>query len=253
MLTTISPNQFTDYTFTGLAVAATIILCWAGLISTGLSFAFPGHGSVFGAVIWILLSTFAYTGLFITAHDAMHGLVSPKYTRLNHAIGALALALFAAMPYKTLLRAHGHHHDTPSSHDDPDYHEGGGYLRWYLGFVFEYATWTQFVVMAIIFNLLHHLLGVSLPVLWLFWILPQILSTLQLFTFGTFLPHRSGDYEGDGPTRTRTLHYPAWLSLLTCYHFGYHYEHHAWPFVPWWRLPEAYRIRKASFAKSSSP
>ena len=26
------------------------------------------------------------------------------------------------------------------------------------------------------------------------------------------------------------------LSLLACFHFGYHYEHHARPDLPWWRL-----------------
>ncbi|HYD98464.1 MAG TPA: fatty acid desaturase, partial [Alphaproteobacteria bacterium] len=27
------------------------------------------------------------------------------------------------------------------------------------------------------------------------------------------------------------------VSLLTCYHFGHHHEHHLRPDVPWWRLP----------------
>ncbi|MEM9989926.1 MAG: fatty acid desaturase [Pseudomonadota bacterium] len=29
-----------------------------------------------------------------------------------------------------------------------------------------------------------------------------------------------------------------WLtSLFSCYHFGYHHEHHLFPHEPWWRLP----------------
>ena len=28
---------------------------------------------------------------------------------------------------------------------------------------------------------------------------------------------------------------PVWLSFLTCYHFGYHLEHHRYPWVLWWR------------------
>jgi fatty acid desaturase len=35
----------------------------------------------------VLLTTFFYTGIFITAHDAMHGLVSPSYRKLNDVIG----------------------------------------------------------------------------------------------------------------------------------------------------------------------
>ena len=55
---------------------------------------------------------------------------------------------------------------------------------------------------------------------------------------GTWLPHREGNgrFIGHGPTKTRTVELPPPLSLLVCFHFGYHYEHHAWPWVPWWRL-----------------
>ena len=31
------------------------------------------------------------------------------------------------------------------------------------------------------------------------------------------------------------------VSFVSCYHFGYHWEHHVAPHVPWWRLPEARR------------
>ncbi|WP_208766779.1 fatty acid desaturase [Nostoc flagelliforme] len=24
---------------------------------------------------------------------------------------------------------------------------------------------------------------------------------------------------------------------MSCYHFGYHQEHHEYPDVPWWKLP----------------
>lgn len=27
------------------------------------------------------------------------------------------------------------------------------------------------------------------------------------------------------------------LSFLTCYHFDLHWEHHRWPYAPWWQLP----------------
>jgi beta-carotene ketolase (CrtW type) len=26
---------------------------------------------------------------------------------------------------------------------------------------------------------------------------------------------------------------------VSCYFFGYHLEHHAYPYLPWWRLPAA--------------
>ena len=39
--------------------------------------------------------------------------------------------------------------------------------------------------------------------------------------------------------RSQTVNYwPRLISLLTCYHYGYHREHHAMPHVPWWQLPQ---------------
>lgn len=250
-MTPITPQTFTDYRATGLVIAAAIMTGWALVVTLGLGAWYPGAGHLGVDALWVLLETLAYTGMFITAHDAMHGLVAPQHPRLNHVVGALAIGLFAAMPYRALREAHHHHHDHPSTERDPDYHEGrGGVIGWYLRFVWSYATWRQLIAMAIAFNVLHHGLGLSLGRLWVFWILPQVLSTVQLFVVGTWLPHREGGgpFEGDGPTRARSLRVPRWVSFLACYHFGYHFEHHAWPFVPWWRLPEARRRREASRA-----
>lgn len=240
----IRPEAFAGYRYPGLAVAVAVLVGWAVAVGLGVTAAYPGAGHPVVDGAWILVETFAYTGLFITAHDGMHGLVAPRHPRLNHVIGALALSLFGAMPYGRLREAHERHHRVPSTAEDPDYHESaGGMLRWFLGFVREHATVRQFVVLGLVFNVLHHGFGFGLVRLWLFWILPQLSSALQLFFFGTWLPHREGAFEGHGPTKTRSLAYPAWLSFLACYHFGYHYEHHAWPFVPWWRLPRARRLR----------
>nr|MBA2748547.1 fatty acid desaturase [Tatlockia sp.] len=37
---------------------------------------------------------------------------------------------------------------------------------------------------------------------------------------------------------------PTWLSFITCYHFGYHYEHHEHPDVPWWGLPKVFQMQR---------
>ena len=70
-----------------------------------------------------------------------------------------------------------------------------------------------------------------------FWALPALLSSVQLFYFGTFRPHRHDDspFADDHNARSNGF---GWLaSLLSCFHFGYHHEHHLAPQVPWWRLP----------------
>jgi beta-carotene ketolase (CrtW type) len=85
--------------------------------------------------------------------------------------------------------------------------------------------------MAGAFNVLQ--IWVDQTNLLLFWVLPSLLSTLQLFYFGTWLPHRG---EHDNPHHSRTLKKNHLLAFLTCYFFGYHFEHHQAPGMPWWRL-----------------
>ena len=85
---------------------------------------------------------------------------------------------------------------------------------------------------------LVHVVGIDSGRLIAMWIVPQVLSSVQLFYFGTYLPHRpTSPYQGEGLHKARSNSYPTWLSLITCYHFGYHFEHHYAPFVPWWSLP----------------
>jgi beta-carotene ketolase (CrtW type) len=59
--------------------------------------------------VWVLLQTHLYTGLFITAHDAMHGTVHPS-RRINTLVGWVCAGLFAYNYYPLLLRKHRLHH-----------------------------------------------------------------------------------------------------------------------------------------------
>ena len=79
----------------------------------------------------------------------------------------------------------------------------------------------------------------------LYWAVPSILASIQLFVFGTWLPHRTDDYAPFADSHNaRSPAMSDTLSLLTCYHFGgYHHEHHLHPSVPWWRLPSTRRTR----------
>jgi beta-carotene ketolase (CrtW type) len=81
----------------------------------------------------------------------------------------------------------------------------------------------------------------------LFCVLPLLLSSLQLFLVGTYLPHRG---QGEGPEADRhrsiSLALPEGLSLLACYHFGYHREHHQAPQLAWHQLPEEFRRSRIS-------
>ena len=87
------------------------------------------------------------------------------------------------------------------------------------------------------------LMGAHVANLILFWAVPAILSALQLFVFGTWLPHRHHRTAESFPDHhnARTIPMPWIASLLTCFHFGLHHEHHLSPTTPWWRLPEMRR------------
>ena len=68
------------------------------------------------------------------------------------------------------------------------------------------------------------------------WMLPAVLSAVQLFIFGNYLPH-CGDAV-DKPHRANSNAWPELVSLVTCFHFGgYHEEHHRFPDTPWYDLP----------------
>lgn len=219
----------------GVSIALAVIALWLG--SLVALFAAPLHPALI--IVGAAWMTFLSTGLFITAHDAMHGTIAPGHRRVNDAIGALAVVLYALFSYRKLHRKHHEHHARPGHPgEDPDFHDGEhhSFWRWYLHFALGYVGAWQIVGMAVAFNVLSHVIGVAEPKLFAFWVVPLLLSTLQLFYFGTYLPHRGVHPDGD-PHRARSNDYPVWLSFLTCYHFGYHREHHESPGTPWWRLP----------------
>ena len=188
--------------------------------------------------------TWIYTGLFITAHDAMHGSIHPGQ-QVNRAIGQLCLWLYAGFDYSLLASKHHLHHQYPASERDPDFHDGTpNFWNWYTHFVCEHFSWGQALNLVFMFGTyaivcqyaLYPPLLLRIPNLLLFWVIPSLLSSLQLFYFGTFLPHREPPDGYRNPHRAQTIARSRWWSLISCYHFGYHHEHHESPQIPWWQL-----------------
>jgi len=164
----------------GPLYAALIFAAWAAVHLYSLFI----HG--LSAPIWITLGLIAiqcwlYTGLFIVAHDTMHGSFAPGRNRINAFVGTAILFVYAGFNWREMRTAHHAHHDFSGTEKD-------------------------------------------------------ILSSVQLFYFGTYLTHRHKDAFPD-EHNARTNAFPWALSLLSCFHFGYHHEHHLFPHEPWWRLP----------------
>jgi beta-carotene ketolase (CrtW type) len=224
----------------GLLVPLLVLIAWTVSL-VGACWLDLSHCSLMMIGLAIALRTFFHTGLFVTAHDAMHGTVSIDHPRLNHLMGRLCTTLYAFLPYSALQSKHQLHHQHPATELDPDFCEQG-IGRWYLQFMRGYLVGvpcqqigTLLLGMAAVFIGLYWLGQVSIANLLLFWVLPILLSSLQLFYFGTFLPHHSPATLGRH--RSRSSNFSTLWSLLTCYHFGYHWEHHEYPQLPWYKLP----------------
>jgi len=235
--------------YRGILVGLSVILIWTSSLIFLLS-RDVNQMSIIFIVAGILVQTFLYTGLFITTHDAMHGTVFPNKKSVNNFIGRVAVFLYALFSYSKLKEEHWKHHRNPASDSDPDYHDGKHpqLWRWYSRFMLHYVSVGQLVGMAIVFNGLLYLIHVPVTNLILFWVTPALLSTVQLFYFGTYLPHRMPPDGYKDRHRATTTNLPAVLSFLTCYHFGYHWEHHDKPGVPWWQLPRLHKQVQAMLA-----
>jgi beta-carotene ketolase (CrtW type) len=210
-----------------------IISFWALHLILSLSFVEVNYSSPW-FYFNVLLQAYLYTGLFITGHDAMHGTVSPK-KEINKWIGRISSFLFAGLSYKRLIKNHFKHHKKPGEEEDPDFLTSSqNFWIWWIKFLFRYATIVQIIIMAIAFNILK--IWYNELSIWMFWVLPAFLGTLQLFFFGTYLPHRKPHLEEMKPHNARTQKKNHLWAMLSCYFFGYHYEHHESPGTPWWKL-----------------
>lgn len=222
----------------GLLIAGIIIFTWLAHLVWLLAFAEVSVTSPM-MVVHVAVQTYLYTGLFITAHDAMHGLVSPNRT-INNGIGHTATLLFAALPYSRLCKKHKLHHRFPGEPGDPDFcTTSQNFWRWWFSFMKNYISWPQIALMAVAFNIL--LIWINQWNLLILWVLPSILSTFQLFYFGTYRPHRLPHTDTMMPHHARTQQGSNLWAMISCYFFGYHFEHHESPSTPWWKL---YQIKK---------
>jgi len=215
----------------GSLIALTIITLW--FISLGLLLNHSVNYYAIWTYIFVLIQTHLYTGLFITAHDSMHFAVS-RNKAVNQWIGRVCAILFAYNFYGNLFRKHHEHHRFVATDQDPDFHDGNFWV-WYFNFAKQYINVWQIILMACTYHTL--ILFFPKPNVILYWMIPSVLATFQLFYFGTYLPHK-GTPLPDNIHKSRSQSKNHIWAFLSCYFFGYHYEHHASPNTPWWKLPE---------------
>ncbi|NCB01473.1 MAG: fatty acid desaturase [Spirochaetia bacterium] len=219
----------------GVFIALVVIALWGGHLFYLLFIVQVDYTNIL-TYLHILIQGYLYTGLFITAHDSMHGAVSSN-RRVNKGIGQLALWLFAAFSFQRMFLNHMKHHTFVATEKDPDYCiKSQNPFKWFFSFFLSYITVRQIVTMALLFNILLYVGKAPLSNLLLFWIIPPFLGTFQLFYFGTYFPHKLPHTAIMEPHRSRTMKKNHLLAMLSCWFFSYHYEHHEYPRTPWWQL-----------------
>ena len=217
----------------GILIALIIMLLWAVHLFYCLYFIPVNFSNPF-LFLNILIQAYLFTGLFITGHYAMHGNISNR-KNVNKWFGRIASFLFAGLSYDKLLINHFKHHKHPGENDDPDFYiKSQNFFSWWFIFLMRYTTITQLIIMAVLFNIMK--IWFDEISIWMFWVLPAILGTLQLFYFGTYLPHRYPHSQTMKPHNARTQNKNHLWGMLSCYFFGYHFEHHEYPGMPWWKL-----------------
>jgi beta-carotene/zeaxanthin 4-ketolase len=227
--------------FVSISIGAVILLLWLLTGYVGL-FVFPDAKELplAGVVLAIATRAFLHTGLFILAHDAMHGTLMPAYPKVNDWAGRLILGIYSMLSFERMSACHHQHHRTPAQSSDPDYY-GGSFWPWYFKFMRVYLKGTQGTVILLGMSLLFYplLFVFSVPLLnvALFWLLPQAISSWQLFYFGTYRPHKRPQGGYTNIHRANSSQASPFWSFLSCYHFDYHWEHHQYPHLPWYKLP----------------
>ena len=243
-----SQKIFEGNNWIGLLIAVIIISLW--FVSLFELLAVPiSDTSWFWLIISIVGRTYLHTGLFILAHDSMHGNLIPNNRSLNNLIGRFAVTVYGFLPYDHCCNNHFNHHRYPSQSGDPDFYIGvPNPIFWYCKFIREYLPMRSLIIflasVIFIFLGLIVIFHVSLMNLILFWMLPLVLSSLQLFFFGTYLPHRQVSGNPNFLPRLQSDRYSVIWSFFSCYNFGhYHWEHHQYPQTPWYKLPSIHAAK----------
>lgn len=234
-------------TIVGITLALAIIGAWLLLHVLAIFVIDWPSAPIWAPVPMILIQSWLFVGLFIIAHDCMHGSLAPARPWINRWFGRTTLLLYAAFSYDRLLPEHHKHHRRPGTADDPDFDPDhpSSFWPWLYRFMTHYYGWREFAAMSVAMLVYMALFNPSYWKILAFYALPAVISALQLFYFGTYRPHRIEDDAFSDRHNSRTDDFPWLLSLLTCFHFGYHHEHHLSPTTPWWRLPAVRNTRRS--------
>lgn len=236
------PSRITQAAI-GLTLAAMIFGAWLAFHIFAMFVFDLTWASVPFALMLAVVQCWLSVGLFIVSHDAMHGSLIPGAKRANAAIGASLLFLYAGFSWRKMRDAHFDHHKLAGKAGDPDFDENNpaAFWPWYLTFLKRYFGLSSILLVSSVVTLYWLVLDVPVTTIVLLYGAPAIASSVQLFYFGTYRPHHHDGAEFADRHNARSENFGRLASLLSCFHFGYHHEHHCRPDTPWWGLPKERR------------
>jgi len=240
----------------GLALAALVAGSWLAIHFYGMFVFELTWASLPVALALAAVQVWLSVGVFIICHDAMHGILAPGWPRVNAAIGAVLLMLYAGFRWKRMRDAHFTHHKMSGHAGDPDFDEAhpGSFFAWYWTFFKRYFGWFSLIFVHVIVGIYLFVFEIPFMQIFVLYGAPALLSSLQLFYFGTFRPHHHAAAKPFADKHNaRSNDFGALASLMTCFHFGYHLEHHRRPDVPWWALPRAKRAGVGADVPTRAP
>ncbi len=235
------PDRVTQ-TAIGLTLAAMIAGAWLSIHFYGMIVFELTWASLPVAIGLAVVQCWLSVGVFIITHDAMHGSLAPGWPRLNSTIGAVLLMLYAGFNWRFMRDAHFTHHKLSGLAGDPDFDENHptSFARWYWTFFKRYFGIQSLLFVHAVVALYWFAFDVPFLQIFVLYGAPALLSSLQLFYFGTYRPHHQAMAKPFADHHNaRSNDFGTLASLASCFHFGYHLEHHRAPNVPWWALPGA--------------
>lgn len=241
--TDIAPTGRRQQAATGLLLTAAIFAAWLALHLYAMFGFVMSWSSLPIALILAALLCWLSVGMFIASHDAMHGSLVPGGGAINDAIGGFLLFVYAGFGWKRMRVAHFAHHKAPGTASDPDFSvdHPTRFWPWYGVFLRRYFGWQSIAFVGTVVTVYWLVAGVPVANIVILYGLPAIGSSLQLFYFGTYRPHRHDERGFSDRHNARSDDLGTLASLASCFHFGYHHEHHRAPHIPWWGLPAARR------------
>lgn len=227
----------------GVFLAAAIFGGWLALHLYALFVFDLSLATLPSALAMAAVQCWLSVGLFIVSHDAMHGSLMPGSKRLNSLIGGTLLFLYAGFGWRKMRDAHFLHHKMAGRAGDPDFDEDhpSQFWPWYLTFFRRYFGIGSVLFVSTVVSIYWLIFDVPMVQLVLLYGAPAIASSIQLFYFGTFRPHHHNGAAFVDRHNARSENFGTLASLASCFHFGYHHEHHCQPETPWWALPRQRR------------